>query len=253
MIRIESPYGAVLLLIIALVVQGVSTDLLEARTPSDQARATNQKSAQYHLARGRKLIDRGMYAGAVRSLTRALKKRPNSAEAYLLRGKAYDKMGAPARAVRDLSQYIRLKPSDPIGYIRRGDAKNFSSMHKEALDDYSTAIRLSPSSTAAFLGRGLAYTGMEQYTEAMKDYNWVLRLDPGNQEVLANMGVASMLADRPLQAVTYFEKALAVETNPRWRRRIHEWIEHIVHYPGAKHRRTGGPTRAPKPRPRPMW
>lgn len=228
-------------------------DPAEAQVSRNRAKRVQLKSAQYYVERGRKLIAKRLYAGAVRSLSAAIKRKPGMAQAYLLRGKAYDRMGAPQRAIKDLTRYIRIKPSDAMGYILRGDAKNFSSRHQEALNDYSIAIQLSPSSVSAFLGRGLAYAGMEMYTDAMKDYLWVLRLDPENRDALGNMGVACMLANKPLQAVSYFEKALTMETDPRWRRRINEWMEKIVQYPAAKQEPRRGPTRTPSMRPRPMW
>jgi tetratricopeptide (TPR) repeat protein len=225
----------------------------ESQVPGNRAKRVKHRSAQYYVERGRKLIAKGLYAGAVRSLSIAIKKQPGMAQAYLLRGKAYDRMRVPERAIKDLTRYVRMKPSDPIGYILRGDARNFSSRHEEALNDYSIAIRLAPSSVSAFLGRGLAYVGMEKYTDAMKDYLWVLRLDPENRDALGNMGVACMLANKPLQAASYFRKALSLETDPQWRRRINEWMEKIVRYPVAKQRPGRGPTRSPVKRPRPMW
>ncbi len=226
---------------------------LEAQVSRSRVAALGTKDANHYLARGRKLMSKGLYAGAVRSLSLALKKRPGSAEAYLLRGSAYDRMGRPDKAIEDLSRYIQKRPSDPTGYIRRGDAKNFNSMHREAVDDYTIAIQLAPSSVPAYLGRGLAHAGMEKYENAIKDYYWVLRLDPKNREALGNMGIACMLANRPLQAVGYFEQALAVETDPRWRRRINELMEKIVRHPGEKISPGRVPTRGPVRRPRPMW
>jgi tetratricopeptide (TPR) repeat protein len=251
--QFESQCSVALLAFLAALLIGGSADPLKAQVSRSRVGAPRNVSADHYVERGRKLMSKGLYAGAIRSLSLALKKRPGSAEAHLLRGSAYDRMGLPERAIQDLSRYIQKKPSDPIGYIRRGDAKNFNSMHREAVDDYTIAIRLAPSSVSAYLGRGLAHAGMEKYEEAIKDYHWVLRLDPKNREALGNMGIACMLANRPLQAVSYFEQALAVERDPAWRRRINEWMEKIVQYPGAEKAYKQGPTRGPVRRPRPMW
>ncbi len=251
--RFESQYSVALVVFLAVLLTWSFGDPLKAQVSRSRVGPAGKVSADHYVERGKKLISKGLYAGAVRSLSLALKKRPGSAEIYLLRGIAYDRMGLAERAIQDLSFYIQKKPSDPSGYIRRADAKNFNSMHREAIDDYNIAIRLAPSSVSAYLGRGLAHAGMEKYEDAIKDYYWVLRLDPKNREALGNMGIACMLANKPLQAVAYFEQALAVERDPEWRRRINEWMEKIVKYPGEKERHKTGPTKGPVRRPRPMW
>ena len=125
--------------------------------------------------------------------------------------------------------------------------------YEQALLDYEKATRLAPSSPSGYLGRGLAHTALGRYDEAIKDYLWVLRLDPHNREVLANMGIACMLGNKPVQAMTYFEKALATETNPRWRRQIQEWMSRILKETEVAGTRKRGPTRLPAKQSRPMW
>lgn len=251
--RYLSHYTIPLLGFLAMLLTGGSGVSVEAQVSRSSIAAGRNMNAEHHVERGRKLMSQGLYGGAIRSLSLAVKKSPGYAEAYLLRGSAYDRMGMPDRAIQDLTFYIQKKPSDPIGYVRRGDAKNFNSMHQEAVDDYTIAIRLAPSSVSAYLGRGLAHAGMENYREAIKDYYWVLRLDPKNREALENMGIACMLANKPLEAVSYFEQALAVERDPEWRRRIGEWMEQLAQAPGAHKSPKQGPTRAPVQRPRTMW
>ncbi|MDQ7785530.1 MAG: tetratricopeptide repeat protein [Desulfomonilaceae bacterium] len=251
--RVESLYTVAFVVILAALLRAGACESVHARESRSRVPPGGATSAEQYVDRGKKLLDKGLYAGAARSFSLALKKRPGSPEVHLLRGRAFDGMGLPERAIQDLSIYIQKKPSDPIGYIRRGDAKNFNGMHREAIDDYHSAIRLNPRSVSAYLGRGLAHAGMENYEEAIKDYYWVLRLDPKNREALGNMGIACMLANRPLQAVTYFEQALAVETDPTWRKRINKWVERIVRHQDGSKSNKRGPTRDPSQRPRPMW
>lgn len=201
----------------------------------------------------RSQIEQGKYKAAVRSLGIAIRKDPTAAEAYFLRSVAYDHLGLPNHALRDLNQFIKLRPSDARGYIRRGDIKNFNMQHEEAIVDYETAARLAPSSSSPFLGRGLARVALGRHDEAIKDYLWVLKLDPDNREVLGNIGIACMLAGKPFQAMTYFEKALSVETNPRWRKQIREWMSRLLNEVEASGSKKAGPTRLGSQRPRPMW
>lgn len=198
-------------------------------------------------------IDAGKYKAALRSLGIAIRKDPTASEAYFLRSVAYDRLGMPNHALRDLNQFIKLRPSDTRGYVRRGDIKNFNMQHEEAIVDYETAARLAPSSSSPYLGRGLARAALGKHDEAIKDYLWVLRLDPDNREVLGNIGIACMLAGKPFQAMTYFEKALTVETNPRWRKQIQEWMSRLLNEVEAAGSKKAGPTRLAPQRPRPMW
>ena len=108
------------------------------------------------------------------------------------------------------------------------------------MEDYNIAVKLAPSSPAAYLGRGLAYVGLQKYGEAIKEYQWVLKLDPHNTEALGNMGVACMLAGRNMEAMSYFERALAQELDPQWRARIREMDKSTASTSGCGPRRQGG-------------
>lgn len=205
------------------------------------------------VERAKHQIGQGKFKTALRSLGIVIRKNPKAAEAYFLRAAAYDRMGLPQSALKDVDRFVDLRPSDPKGYIRRGDIKNFNMQHEQALVDYDKATRLAPSSPSGYLGRGLAHAALGKYDEAIKDYLWVLRLDPDNREVLTNLGIACMLAGKSIQAMTYFEKALSAETNPRWRRQIQEWMSRILKESEAARSRKSGPTRFPVERARPMW
>jgi tetratricopeptide (TPR) repeat protein len=186
------------------------------------------KSAPELLEEAKRHMEANRYPAALKDLNAAVRIAPDSVEAYRLRGIAYDRLGVPAKAIADLSKFIELKPRDPDGYILRGDARNFSGEHEAALEDYEKAIKLAPSSVPAYLGRGLALTGLHRYNEAIKDYQWVLALDRSNAEATLNMGIACKLAGRQLEAVGYLEKALQLEQDPLWKRKIEKWIEQIM-------------------------
>jgi len=187
-----------------------------------------KQSAAIHVRQGKEQFENKLYAAALRSLSLALRKDPHNSQAYLYRGKTRLAMGMPHVAINDFNRYIELKPSDAAGYAERGDAHNFNLDHETALSDYNTAIRLAPSSSSAYLGRGLAFTALAKYSEAIKDYQTVLRLNPNNPDALGNLGIACMLGGRPVEAMNYFERALANTTDLEWRRRIEEYSEKLL-------------------------
>jgi Flp pilus assembly protein TadD len=210
-------------------------------------------SVKVLMERGKNELERKRYAAAVRWFSTALRRDPALAEAYELRGTAQDKLGYSQKAVQDFTKYIELKPRDPAGYIGRGDSRNFNQEHAAALEDYNVAVKLAPSSSAAYLGRGLAYVGLQKYGEALKDYQWVLKLDPHNTEALGNMGIACMLAGRNMEAMSYFERALATELDPQWRARIEKWTAQLLQQADASSGERKRPARGPTSGTKPLW
>jgi len=121
------------------------------------------------------------------------------------------------------------------------------------LEDYSVAVKLAPSSPGGYLGRGLAYVGLQKYDEAIKEYQWVLKLDPNNTEALGNMGIACMLAGRNMEAMSYFERALAAELDPQWRAHIEKWTAQLLEQADAAGGGKKGPVRGPSAGTKPLW
>jgi tetratricopeptide (TPR) repeat protein len=202
------------------------------------------KSPKMLFDTGKEHLRNLQYAAAIKAFSACLRRSPGFSQAYLQRGKSWDLMGVRSAAVKDYSKYIELTPGDPEGYIRRADVENFNLAHETALQDYSEAIKLNPSSESAHLGRGLAYTGLQRYAEAVKEYNWVLKLNPNSLEAIENMGIACMLSGRELEAMSYFEKALRMEMDPKWRLKIERWTEKLLQ--GASAARGSAQTQ-PKP------
>ncbi|MFH0822673.1 MAG: tetratricopeptide repeat protein [Pseudomonadota bacterium] len=198
-----------------------------APKPAEADKKAPPRPAAEIVAEAKEHYLNGRFSAAVRSASAAIRLDKNRAEAYRIRGEAHDRLGLRERAVRDYTAYLDLNPKEAKVYIWRGDANNHLLNHEAALKDYEAALALNPKSTDAYIGKGLAYVGLERYTDAIKAYQWVLTQMPNNAEVLGNMGLACMMAGRPLTAVTYFERALASETDPQWRLRIEGWLKEI--------------------------
>lgn len=247
-------WQAAIALITLLAAVGVATPGKAAEQAAGvQAKPSGLSAARNQIAEGKEHLEKRRYSAAVRVLSAAVLKDANAAEAYLLRGQAYDLSGAPQKALLDFSKYIALRPSDPTGYIKRADVNNFNHDPQVALADYGEAVKLSPRSVPAHLGRGLANAALERYDEAIKDFQWVLTLDPDNSEALGNIGVGCMLTGRSLEAVSYFERALKKEKDPRWRGLLEKWIQELVKSADSRSQGIKGPVRAPAGRSGPLW
>jgi tetratricopeptide (TPR) repeat protein len=178
---------------------------------------------QAYLTEAKRELQRGNYLRAIRLLSATIQK-GGGTEAYKWRGHAYDMSGDSERAMADFNYYISTNPTDPAGYCLRGDAANAELDHGAALRDFHKAVELAPSSAEPYVGRGLAYLGLEQYQLAAQDLDKALTYDPGRADALINLGVANMMAQRPNRARQLFEAALEIETDPRWKAKLHTWI-----------------------------
>jgi len=91
---------------------------------------------------------------------------------------------------------------------------------------------------------------MEQYASAIKDFRFVLERDPSNADALVNLGLAYMLANRPVEAKKYFEQALEIEQDPTWKLQLAGYIKDLLrlqtrHICPTFRMRTNSPTGRP--------
>ncbi len=67
----------------------------------------------------------------------------------------------------------------------------------------------------------------EKYDLAIADLQVVLRSEPTDAEALYNAGIASMLADLPIAARSFFARAMEAEISDNWRQRIEALVTHL--------------------------
>ncbi len=177
--------------------------------------------ARAYLEEGQREMRRGSYLRAIRLFSAAIR---NGANGYKLRGQAYFLSGEWDQALADVNQYLSLQPSDSAAYVLRGDIATGRGIASAAVHDYSIAVKLAPSSTDGYVSRGLAYMALERYSLAIRDFETVLSIDPRNLDALSNLGVANMLANRPHAAREFFDKAMRIETDPKWKEKLSSWV-----------------------------
>jgi cell division protease FtsH len=218
-------------------------------TPGGEAQAPGSGKAAEHCQRGRELLDRGEYDGAVAELTEALVSDPESAKAYLLRAVAlhhkaeFDRAiadcdeairrepdnarayrcraaahagkGEYDQAVADGDEAVRLAPEDVQGYLLRAAAAHNSGDLDRAVADYDEALRRDPANEWAYRYRGRAYLDREEYGKALADLNEAIRLAPQQAENLLYRGRVFLNEGRFEPAVADFTEAIRLD--PRCR------------------------------------
>jgi tetratricopeptide (TPR) repeat protein len=111
------------------------------------------------------------HAGAVRSLSMALRQNPGAAKALLARGDAYRYLKNYPAALADYTELIRVAPLDAEGYHARAfvlvELKEFD----RAVADCDEALRLSPKFGWIYYHRGLAENGRKDWNRAVADFS----------------------------------------------------------------------------------
>ena len=212
------------LVVVALLLVATAAMSLDQQDASKRER--NVERAFEYLGLGRESLLRGDYLRAVRILSVSINGNPTP-EAFKLRGQAHDLLGSYDKAISDLGQYIAADPSNPSGYLLRADAHTFHGRHEKAIEDYSNSIRLDPSSTDAYLGRGIAYAAIERYEEAIRDFKKALSQQPENLDALYDTAVVYMLAKRPMESLGFLQKAVGLESDPRFKQESETLIARI--------------------------
>jgi len=100
----------------------------------------------------------------------ALRIDPRDVEAYLLRGRALLGKDEYDGAIADYSEVLRLDPPSEIAGIAlfyRGTALTLRQSYGKAAEDFTESVRRKPEFWGTFFGRGAAWIGMRQYDKAL--------------------------------------------------------------------------------------
>ncbi len=100
-----------------------------------------------------------------------------------------------------------------IVYTLLGDAYRKKEFPEKALESYKTAVEIDPSFSAAYYGIGVANLSMRNPGEAISNFEKTLALDPNNVLALADMAdILLIKKEPPEKIIPYAERA--VSKNP---------------------------------------
>lgn len=118
-----------------------------------------------------------------------------------------------------LEQAVRDNPNDIASRGLLADAYVAKSRFQDALTQYDAIISTGTSLEAAHLGRAAANMGLNRLDDAARDYQAVIDLliggemanvDPSLESAYYGLGQIAMKQNRPADAITQLEKALAI-------------------------------------------
>lgn len=165
------------------------------------------------------------YDNALADFEKALQLRPDYPEALNNRGATYIKLGETynkpehyEEALTDLDKVISLKPDYIEAISNRGNAYLGLKRYEDALAAYNRLLQLKPDDLTVVNNRGVTYLKLgttyskpEYYGEALADFNQALKIKPDYPLAVYNMACLFSLWRKPGEAISYLEKAIALD------------------------------------------
>ncbi len=163
------------------------------------------------FARGRELLDRQDYVGAVGALTAAIDRDPADARPYLDRGTALDALGAFEAAVKDYDASIARDATRAIAHFNRGNTLLKLGRHAEACASLDAALRIDPSHVDAYVARAQARSARGDVDGALRDFEEALRRAPRDAQAWYNRAMLRIACGDNTGAVRDLDEAIALD------------------------------------------
>lgn len=123
----------------------------------------------YLVARGKILVDNGLYKAAIKDLSQVIAAEPNNLKALYLRAKAYLNTFQEDNSYSDINSAIRIDPNNYRYYLIRADLLAMTGNYRDSLPDYDRAISLNPDCSEAYNNKGVALARLGKTREAIKN------------------------------------------------------------------------------------
>ena len=169
-------------------------------------------SGSHALLKGKKLLDRGDYAGAVEQFKLATSLLTTNAQAWNYLGLAYHHAGRPADAVVAYQRALLLDRDLIEAHYNLGCLWLEQNKPDAARTEFTAYTLRRSNAPEGWLKLGLAQLRTHELVAAEKSFNTALYLNPSNAEALNSLGLAQMQRDRPREAAQDF--GAAIKTHP---------------------------------------
>lgn len=121
-------------------------------------------------------------------------------------------------ALDALRTAVQIRPGHFLAQTNLGIGLLNAGYHNEAMNALSTARQIDPTNAAVLSNLGIVHESNGDWGEAERYYQLSINSDPGFALGYTNLGRAALKREQFAQAVQFFEKALALDSQLHWLR-----------------------------------
>jgi len=184
--------------------------LEEAQRALRDAESLNPDSARVRLAAGSISEHAGQYEKALEDYHRVRELEPHNVDALLRIASVYDKSNMPAKSVEAYKQAIELDPAYFEPYEDLGEFYYYHGKYLEAAEQFQNTIDRAPGMFDAYTNLGAALDDLGRDAEAEQALTKSLQIRE-TARALNSMGAIRAYQKRDAEAVTYYERAVAID------------------------------------------
>lgn len=176
--------------------------------------AQSPGATSLYLAQGAALEAELDWAGAQAAYTRTLELAPTNAQAWLGMGETADALGDETAAVNYLHRAAQAGVNDPVTLTAIGKVHLAAHRDQTAAEVFRLALTSNATYIGAQVGLGQALEAQGLNEEAQAAYDQAVAVNPGSPQALTALGnFQTFTLRQPEEAVTLFQRALAVDPN----------------------------------------
>jgi tetratricopeptide (TPR) repeat protein len=145
---------------------------------------------------------------AERALRKALSLNRNLLPALWQLSKHYVETGHALEALQYIGRMSRAAPNNALNHFALGYLYRYTGLLEESVREVEKALQLDPRNPR-FRSAGFSFVYAGDYARALQ----LFALDAESTVAVAWMGMCALLMDRPKEALTFFERAIAMQPN----------------------------------------
>jgi serine/threonine protein kinase/tetratricopeptide (TPR) repeat protein len=194
---------------------GITRDhacLDEAQRALREAESLNPDSARVRLAGGMLNKKAGQYQKALEDYRRVEELEPRNVEALLEIASVYFAVSMPDKAIETYQQAIALDPGYYRSHEQLGAFYYFRGEYASAVEQFQESIKWAPGRFVAYSDLGAALMDLGKFDEAETALMESLNLRE-TAPALNNLGALRAYQRRDVEAVGYYERAVALDAN----------------------------------------
>ncbi len=191
--------------------------------------------SQERFFRGRALIERGDFAGALSELNQAIALDAEASVSYNARGLAYWKQGQLNQALPSLERAIELSPNWTYPRITRALILLEQRRYQEAEQGLQDAIALDPEDSTLHHALGQVFYLEARWAEAERSVRAAIAFNPGNAYAYQTLALLQSRTQRFDEAEQSYRLAIRLEPEePTFRLGLAELFRQLGRVPEAR-------------------